>query len=115
MIHHSRYQLTSQCTALLLGRKCVVNLVFSVKTSIMYKPQDDTKTIRLCLVNQVTFKCVELFLEKNVFLTGGEETFHVVGTDYNFTGVQVSEDSHVNTIHCQPLLGKVCILVCRNF
>lgn len=81
----------------------------------MYKLQDDTKIIRLCLVNQVTFKCVELFLQKNVFLTGREETFHIGGTDYNFTGVQVSEDSHVNIIRCQPLLGKVCILVRSNF
>lgn len=66
-IYHSWYQLTSHRTALLLGRKCVVNLVFSVKTSIMYKQWDDTKTVRLCLVNQVAFKCVELFMQKNVY------------------------------------------------
>lgn len=77
--------------------------------------QDDTEIIRLCLVNQVTFQCVELFLQKNVLLTGREKTFRIVGKDYNFTGVQVSEDSHVNTICCQPILGKVCILVCSNF
>lgn len=84
----SWYLLTSHRTALLLGRKCVVNLVFSVKTSIMYKQQDDDENNKAVFGEPSDIEMCKTLLQKNVhFWLEERRTFHVVGTDYDFTGV----------------------------